>query len=304
MLWRGIDIEPQWVALALLVIAAAIGRGRQFIFDFVPFLLLFFAYEVMRGFASKTGFPTHDLSGLEMALFGGHLPTTVLQGWFYDDSHIGLLDVAAMVFYFMHFVVPVAVGFIFWLGSREHYWKYVAALILLSFLAFVTYLFFPSTPPWLQFQHQAPEVHKIVTETVQKWGVDYFVSPLYMNLDPNLYAAFPSLHAAYPALAAVFAWRRYRALSIGLGIWAVCVWFSIVYLGEHYVVDVLCGLAYVAVATVIVQRFTRRAQRRVELDEPLRAPDPLDDEAGELLGVVMGRDAGVHHVAGHEPDPR
>ena len=27
MLWRGISIEPEWVVLALLVIAIAMGRG-------------------------------------------------------------------------------------------------------------------------------------------------------------------------------------------------------------------------------------------------------------------------------------
>ena len=89
MLWRGVEIEPQWVVLALLVIALALGRGRQFVFDWVPFLLLFFAYEVMRGFAAKTGFASHDLSGLEKALFFGQLPTVVLQRAFYRPGQVG-----------------------------------------------------------------------------------------------------------------------------------------------------------------------------------------------------------------------
>src|SRR5207237_8801122 len=70
MLWRGVSIEPEWVVLALLVIAIALGRGLTFIADWGPFLLLFFAYEAMRGFASKTGFAPHDLSGLERAVLG------------------------------------------------------------------------------------------------------------------------------------------------------------------------------------------------------------------------------------------
>src|SRR5207244_5622624 len=83
MLWRGISIEPEWVVLALLVIAIALGRGKTFIADWAPFLLLFFAYEAMRGFAAKTGFAPHDLSGLERAVFGGTLPTLTLQHAFY-----------------------------------------------------------------------------------------------------------------------------------------------------------------------------------------------------------------------------
>ena len=255
MLWRGIEIEPQWVVLALLVIALAMGRGRQFVVDWVPFLLLFFAYEVMRGFAAKTGFPVHDVSGLERALFGGTLPTVWLQSRFYDQARISPWDWAAMVLYFMHFVVPVVVGFAFWVRDRDHYWRYVAALLLMSFVAFVTYLFWPSAPPWYEFPHQ---VVKVNNETIAKWGVNYFISPLYTHLNPNQFAAFPSLHAAFPALAAMYAWARYRLLSLALIAWASAVWVAIVYLGEHYFVDALAGLVYAVVAALVVEWFARR----------------------------------------------
>lgn len=275
MLWRGIEIEPQWVALALLVIAAALGRGRQFIFDFVPFLLLFFAYEVMRGFAAKTGFPAHDLSGLERLVFLGRVPTLDLQSALYRPGRVGLFDLAGMFFYFMHFVLPVAVGFVFWLHSRERYWRFVAALLVLSFLAFVTFLFFPSAPPWLQFPH---EVHKISDETVAKLGLDYFVSPVYQHLNPNRYAAFPSLHAAYPGLAAVYAWGAHRRLALLLVAWTGCVWFSVVYLGEHYVVDALDGVVYLAAAIVLVEIARRRAVARARTSAEGRAA-PLPEAA-------------------------
>ena len=268
MLWRGISIEPEWVVLALLVIAIALGRGLTFIVDWGPFLLLFFAYEAMRGFAAKTGFAPHDLGGLESGLFGGTLPMLALQHAFYDPQQIRPQDLLGMFFYFMHFPLPILVGFLFWLRSREHYHRFIAALLLMAFLSFVTYLFWPSAPPWYQF---APDrvppdqvVHKILNETVTKlWGPNYFVSPLYTHLNPNQFAAFPSLHAAFPALATVYAWNRYRALAIGLVLWTIAVLLSIVYLGEHYVVDALAGFLYVAVATVVVEGFTRwRANRR------------------------------------------
>ncbi len=263
MLWRGIEIEPQWVVLALLVIALALGRGKQFIFDFFPFLLLFLAYEIMRGFAAKTGFAPHDISPLEKALFFGQVPPLTLQSTFYRADQVGWLDLAAIFFYFMHFVLPVAVGFILWLSSRELYWRFVAALLLLSFLAFLTYLFFPSTPPWIQFPNQVVKVADVTVE--HKLALAYFVSPVYQTLyrfDPNQYAAFPSLHAAYPALAAIYAWKPHRKLALLLIAWTACVWFSIVYLGEHYVVDALDGVIYVAAAVFIVARLSRRRSAR------------------------------------------
>jgi membrane-associated phospholipid phosphatase len=260
MLWRGVSIEPEWVVLALLVIAIAMGRGRTFITDWAPFLLLFFAYEAMRGFASKTGFAPHDLSGMERALFGGRIPTLVLQHDFYQPGVVSWQDVVAMFFYFMHFPLPIAVGFIFWTNSREHYWRFVAALLLMCFVAFATYLFWPSAPPWYQFPK---EVVKINNQTVAAlWGNKYFVSQIYHSFNPNEFAAFPSLHAAFPCLAAVYAWNRYRWLSVGLIVWALAVAVSIVYLGEHYVVDALDGLLYVAAATLTVEAVARWRDRR------------------------------------------
>jgi PAP2 superfamily len=255
MLWRGISIEPEWVAVALLVIAIAMGRGRTFIADWTPFLLLFFAYEAMRGFAARLA--PHDLSGIERWVFGDAIPTLVLQHAFYHPGVIGIQDLIAMVLYFMHFVLPIVVGFVFWVNSREHYWRFIAALLLMCFLAFLTYLFWPSAPPWYQLH----DVVKINQQTVDRlWGNTVVV--IYHAFNPNQFAAFPSLHAAFPALAAVYAWRRYRALAIGLVLWTLGVVVSIVYLGEHYVVDALASVPYVAAAAIIVEAVSRWRRRR------------------------------------------
>ncbi len=260
MLWRGISIEPQWVVLALLLVAVALGRGRVFLTDWLPFLVLFFGYEIMRGFAGKAGFPIHDVSGLERALFAGTLPTLTLQHAFYDPSRIAPWDWIGMVFYFLHFPLPIVVGFVFWLNDRSHYWHFISALLLMSFASFITYLFFPTAPPW--YENQVDGVHKVINETVAKWGVSYMVSPFYSNLNPNKFAAFPSLHAAFPALAAIYAWRRYRRLAYGLVLYTGCIWLAVVYLGEHYFVDALAGLAYAFAATAVVALVVARRARR------------------------------------------
>ena len=282
MLARGISIEPQWVVLALLLIAVAMGRGGQFIKDWTPFLVLFFAYEAMRGFAAKTGLAPHDLSGAERLLFGGTLPTQFLQQHFYDVHSVQPQDVVALVLYFLHFPLPIVVGFIFWTRSREHYWRFISALLLMSFLAFLTYLVYPSAPPRLQFPNS---VHWVTDETVKKLlnkyyispiSNSYYISPIYSHLNPNQYAAFPSLHAAFPLLAALYAWNRYRALSVALAIWTAAVWIAIVYLGEHYFVDALAGLVYAAAAAALVElvagRFNRGPPRNRRFRGVIRLP--------------------------------
>ncbi|HEX6547434.1 MAG TPA: phosphatase PAP2 family protein [Candidatus Dormibacteraeota bacterium] len=269
MLWRGIEIEPEWVVLALLLIALAMGRGGQFVKDWTPFLILFLAYEAMRGFAAKTGLAPHDVSGLERALFGGQVPTIWLQEQFYDPSRISIQDWIGMFFYFMHFPLPIVVGFVIWTESRDLYWRFISALLLMCLLAFVTYLVYPTAPPWYSFNGK---VWKINDATIAKWGVSYLISPIYRGFNPNQFAAFPSLHAAFPALAAIYAWARHRVLALGLVVWTLCVWLAIVYLGEHYFVDALAGLLYALVAVLIVEATTRRI--RTPGSGPARPPTP------------------------------
>ena len=74
------DVRARLRRPGALLIAVAMGRGRTFLADWLPFLLLFFAYEAMRGFAAKTGFAPHDLAGLERAVFAGTLPTLTGNG--------------------------------------------------------------------------------------------------------------------------------------------------------------------------------------------------------------------------------
>jgi membrane-associated phospholipid phosphatase len=68
----------------------------------------------------------------------------------------------------------------------------------------------------------------------------------------------------------VYAWSRYRALSIALIGWTIAVLASIVYLGEHYVVDALDGFLYVAAAAAIVEWLYRWRSRKSAKATPAR----------------------------------
>jgi membrane-associated phospholipid phosphatase len=57
----------------------------------------------------------------------------------------------------------------------------------------------------------------------------------------NPVAAMPSLHAAFPFLGFLFAQRLLGWRAWPLFVYTVIVWLAVVYLGEHYVVDVVGG---------------------------------------------------------------
>src|SRR5260370_1847900 len=174
----------------------------------------------MRGYAGQTGFAPHDLSGLERALFGATLPTITLQHAFYKSDVVSPQDLLAMFFYFMHFPLPIVVGFFFWVRSRDHYRRFIAALLLMALLAFVTYLFWPSAPPWYQFRAgvagggETPFVQKILNEKEDKlWGPEHWGSPLFFPPHPHKFTGLPLRPSAFPAPAAAYRGRCYTVAA-------------------------------------------------------------------------------------------
>jgi PAP2 superfamily len=263
MLARGVSITPDVLLVAFGLAAVILGRGRLFLRDWIPFIGLFFAYELMRGYADNLGLAVHvtDILAIEKALFLGHLPTQVLQDLFHPATGTDFLATVATVFYFLHFPLPIAVGFFLWLRQRRVYYDFVAALILLAMAGFATFVLLPVAPPWWAAAHgylPGPDGHPAILY-LKEQGFDqlanlfgfnghYIYSYTFYDINPNQVAAFPSLHAGFPFLAFLFARRAFGRKGWLMLAYAACVWLSVVYLADHYVVDVLAGIVYASAA--------------------------------------------------------
>ena len=55
MIWRGISVSPDYLLFLLIPVALLSGRFIGFLRDWVPFVVIFLGWEAMRGIASKTG---------------------------------------------------------------------------------------------------------------------------------------------------------------------------------------------------------------------------------------------------------
>ena len=156
MLVRGVSITPDVLLVAFGLAAVLLGRGRLFLRDWIPFIGLFFAYELMRGYADNIGLadPRHRRrSPSSGCCSSGICPTQVLQDALHPATGPDVLASVATVFYFLHFPLPIAVGFFLWLRRRRVYYDFVAALILLAMAGFATYVLLPVAPPWWAAQH-------------------------------------------------------------------------------------------------------------------------------------------------------
>jgi hypothetical protein len=268
----GLRITPDVLAVALGLVAVLLGRTRLFLRDWLPFVVIFLAYELMRGIADDAGFPVHvtDVIAIERWLFAGTLPTAWFQEWLAPAAGVGAAAVVATILYMMHFAIPIATGFLLWIRNRARYHDYLVAFILLSFTGFVTYLFLPVAPPWWAaergfldgptgepiLRYLKPDAFAILAETLGFPNGTEVTSYVFYGVNPNAVAAFPSLHAGYPFLSFLVLRREFGRIAWLALVYTVAVWWSIVFLGDHYVVDIIGGVAYAWAAYLVVPRLS------------------------------------------------
>src|SRR5918996_3792983 len=114
----------------------------------------------------------------------------------------------------LHLALPIVTGFLLWVWLRPQYYEYVAALILLSFAGFVTFLLLPVAPPWIAAQdgvlngpdgepilrYLKPDGFAVIASALGYPDGNELSSYVFYDVNPNGVAAFPSLHAGYPLL--------------------------------------------------------------------------------------------------------
>ncbi|HEY0492562.1 MAG TPA: phosphatase PAP2 family protein [Candidatus Dormibacteraeota bacterium] len=261
-----LSVSPERFLILMLIAALVLGRGKLFLADWVPFLVLFLSYEYLRGLSGKVGMPIHDVTSLERLISFGQVPTLFLQHALYRAGEVRWYDIAATMFYFLHFAFPLGVGYLLWIVARQEFLRFSRTLIAMSFAAFFFYLLVPVAPPWIAL----PGVVKIIDHTLPSFtDLPGVATPatIYHFFYANKYAAMPSMHAAYPFLGYLYAARVFRSRAIPLLAYTFCVWFSIVYLGEHYVVDIIGGVAFALAAFFGEDAFSswwRRRQSRLK----------------------------------------
>jgi hypothetical protein len=286
VLFKGVFLSADRYFVILLVPALALRTGRAYVRDFLPFIALVLLYEEARGVAHVLHpHPFYEpMLTLDRWLGLGEVPTIRLQGWLWH-GHLEWYDHVLSLLDRLHFIVPPTLLLLIWLERREVFYRCAATLVAVSFAGALTFLALPAAPPWLASQRGLlPHVARIGYIEGGNSPVSTSKSWIEANLLANPVAAVPSLHAAYALLVVLFAcaWRGRQ------GLWAapytLGMWFTVVYLGDHYVVDIALGAAYAAAGWVLVPRLLRQGPLR-RLLGPF--PPPLaarDRKRSDVLG--------------------
>jgi membrane-associated phospholipid phosphatase len=222
------------------------------------FGLLLPPYLARRGIGDEFRAP-HRLQAAEETLFFGQAPSRLLQQHVYAHD-LAWLDFIAFLSHAGWFALPFAAGLAVTFLERDRLIEFQAWILVTCYLSTIAFALFPVQPPWME-----AGIVRILTERS-------FIQ--YTGVDNNQVAAFPSLHAALPAVMTLFfalRCRRLRFVAWPCLAAALLIGLSVVYLGEHWVIDVLAGYALAAlVAAVFVLPVLRRVYARIPGDPVAR----------------------------------
>lgn len=288
-------------AIAILIVTGLcitrIGRGWRPFFqvfvDWLPFTLVLVAYDKTRAVADAVGLPLHegDIVGAERSMSGGVVPTVWLQQHLYDAQHVFWYDAFCTVVYSSHFVATPVLAAALWLRARPQWLRFISRVIVLSAAGLLTYIVFPEAPPWLAAQDGF--IHLPVARLSARGWIWLHLGDIDQALahaqegGSNPVAAMPSLHIAFACLVALFLGSRLRSAWRWLLVLYPCAMgFTLVYLGEHYVIDLLAGVAYALAVHVGLNRW-ERGRATVAAHEPAPAVAASADGAPAVAASVM-----------------
>lgn len=272
-----------WLAAGLVVVSVGLPAGGPWrvVRDWLPVALVLILYDLTRGAADDyLDIQAHVRPQLvaDQWLGLGEVPTVRLQDALYRPGPVQWWEVPVTLTYISHFFVPFVVAGVFWVRDRERYWQFIRRFVSVSFLAALTFVLFPAVPPWLAAR--MGELDPVVRTAPRGWsklGLDIAQDVVELGQrTANVVAAVPSLHAGYTALVAWALWRSFRLPGRAVLVaYVTGMAFVLVLTGEHYLVDVLLGWAYVAVVVVAWDRIeARRRLRQPSSDRPDRDAAP------------------------------
>jgi membrane-associated phospholipid phosphatase len=183
-------------------------------------------------------------------------------------GHLSALDKALTFFYWTWEAEPhLAIGWIRW-RRPEHYASAAGRLAATFDLTLLGYWIVPSAPPWWvseKLGRMDGEVRRVMSE-VADW-VKRKPNPTEgeHEMGANPFAAMPSDHFASAAMTAILLTEQDRRLGLFAWSYTLGLGFVLVYLGEHYVVDLLAGLTLALGVNVARQPLESVAERILAL---------------------------------------
>ena len=237
------------VAPMALCVAVPRSRARDVATIFLQMLAYLAAYEMPNDDAERLRVRVRvDYPVTVDRMLGlGRLPSLRLQSL----AAPGRVRPAEQVLVWAHwiwFVVPHSTIVYMMVRHPERVERSAVMMYAVYDLGLIGYWALPTAPPWFAAEHgrlgapDDPALRRMMVEHGQAFWKDGW-QPLYSLLGGNPLAAMPSLHFATSLMAARLLSEAGPVPGAIGWTYALTLGFALVYLGEHYVVDLLAGAA-------------------------------------------------------------
>ncbi len=177
----------------------------------------------------------------------GRLPNLRLQRGLARLRGVATINRFLTWAHWLWFLEPyVALAFIL-LRHPDRFPRAARRLAAVFDIGCAVYFAVPTAPPWWAAEqgHTGEEVRRIMVEVGEETWKSAWPG-MYSALGGNPWAAMPSLHFATSVTAAISLAETGRTAGAAGWAYALTLGFALVYLGEHYVTDLLAGAGLVA----------------------------------------------------------
>jgi membrane-associated phospholipid phosphatase len=207
---------------------------------------------------------------VDRGLGAGQLPSVRLQRAFARPGAVTRLDRVLAIIHWAWFLEP-HLALVWILARDDARFPHAARQMAAAFdIGCAIYFAVPTAPPWWAAKEgyiaeelgaaagdgraseeivaasASPRLRRMMVEVGEgTWGRAW--PTLYSSLGSNPWAAMPSLHFGTSVLAAILLSEMGPGPGAAGWSYALTLGFALVYLGEHYVIDLLAGAAVVAV---------------------------------------------------------
>jgi membrane-associated phospholipid phosphatase len=237
------------VAATALLSLPELSRGRVRL-GWIAYVGGIFVYTLLRSYADDTAIPvqTHYVIEFDQFLFLGRDPIVWLQERLFSPGRTTFVDLLAVAVHWSFFIAPHLGAALVFLFRRELFPRYCALVVGTMYAGLVLFFLLPTTPPWLASQAgDLPGAFRVMDFVGGRVSGDTY-REFYASLgEPNSVAAMPSIHLGVTLC--MYLWSRSHAPRLAwwlLG-YSALMGLALVYLAEHYVLDLMVG-ALVAVA--------------------------------------------------------
>jgi hypothetical protein len=201
----------------------------------------------------RVGYPIR----VDRVLGGGELPNVRLQRALGGLGNRNVINRFLCWVHWSWFFEPHSALTYILARDQEQFARSARQMSAVYDLGCIVYAAVPTAPPWWASEegYTDAKIRRIMVEVGEgEWGKAWPV--LYDALGGNPWAAMPSLHFATSLMAALLLSEMGVREGIAGFTYAGALGFALVYLGEHYVVDLLAGAALV----IAIRRGERYAE--------------------------------------------